>query len=120
MASKRDTHGKSEATASVHDALDGVEVQDIDARARRRLGIPSRIRGALVATVEQDSNAAEAGLHSTDVILEIDRHPVEDAETAVRLSEKSTGDQILLRIWSQSADGSSGTRFLIVDNLKHK
>jgi serine protease Do len=73
-----------------------------------------------VVNVEQDSNAAEAGLHPTDVIIEIDRHPVANAEEAVQLSEKAAGDQILLRIWSQAGDGAGRTRFLIIDNVKHK
>src|SRR5207302_655340 len=44
------------------DVLDGVEVTDIDATARRELNIPRALRGALVTNVAPDSNAAEAGL----------------------------------------------------------
>ena len=109
-----------ERDSSTHDALDGVEVGDVDAAARRQLDIPSRVRGALVLSVEQDSNAAEAGLRPTDVILEIDRHPVANAAQAVQWSEKASGDQILLRIWSQAGGDSGSSRFLIVDNVKHK
>ena len=109
-----------EKSSSSHDALEGVEVADVDARARRRLEIPTRVHGALVMNVEQDSNAAEAGLRPTDVILEIDRHAVTNAEEAVRLSDQAAGDQILLRVWSQAGDGAGRTRFLIVDNVKHK
>jgi len=109
-----------EGVASAHDALDGVEVADLDTRARRRLEIPAQVHGALVVDVGQESNAAEAGLRPTDVILEIDRHPVTNAEEAVRLSERAAGNQILLRVWSQAGDGAGRTRFLIVDNLKHK
>jgi serine protease Do len=106
---------------SKYDGLDGVVVEDLGARARRELGIPANIRGALVASVDQDSNAAEAGLRQYDVILEIDRHPVTNPDAAVELSEKAKGDQILLRVWSQSGEGGpGGTRFLPVDNTKHK
>jgi len=110
----------NDAAAPGHDGLDGVEVADLDARARRRLEIPGRIRGALVVNVDQDSNAGEAGLRPTDVILEIDRHPVATAEEAVRLSEKSTADQVLLRVWNSTGEGGGRTRFVIVDNLKRK
>ncbi|MGO8675730.1 MAG: Do family serine endopeptidase [Limisphaerales bacterium] len=106
---------------SKYDALDGVEVTDLDAGARRQFGIPANLRGALVASVEQDSNAAEAGLRPGDIILEIDRHPVASADEAVELSEKARGDQILLRVWSESGEGGpGGTRYLSVDNFKHK
>ncbi|HXP60631.1 MAG TPA: DegQ family serine endoprotease [Dongiaceae bacterium] len=103
------------------DALDGVEVIDLDARTRRQFDIPANFHGALVVTVEQDSNAAEAGLRPGDVILEIDRHPVANADAAVELSEQVKGDLILLRLWSLSNDGGpGGTRYLAVDNIKHK
>ena len=103
------------------DALDGVEVIDLDARTRRQFDIPANIFGALVVNVDQDSNAAEAGLRLGDVILEIDRHPVANANAAVELSEKAKGDQILLRVWGQPSEGGpAGTHYLPVDNIKHK
>src|SRR5437763_19856 len=37
------------------DALDGVEVADLDSRARNQFDIPNNIHGALVTNVEQDS-----------------------------------------------------------------
>jgi serine protease Do len=105
-----------ERSPSKFDALDGVEVQDLDSRMRRQLEIPSNVRGALVSNVEPESNAAEAGLRPGAVIIEIDRQPVADAEAAVALSEKAKGEQILLRIWTQGG----GARYLPVDNLKRK
>jgi serine protease Do len=103
------------------DALEGVEVTDLDARWRRQFDIPANIRGALVLNVQQDSNAAEAGLRPGEVILEIDRHPVTNADAAVQMSEQAKGDQILLRVWSPPSGGAPGaTRFLVVDNIKHK
>jgi serine protease Do len=101
------------------DALDGVEVTDLDARARREADIPGNIRGALVANVDQDSNAAEAGLRAGDVIIEINRQPVRNADEAVALSEKVKGDSILLRIW-RGGEGRGATLFLTVDNTKRK
>src|SRR5439155_2042950 len=65
------------------DALDGVEVADLDARMRRRLDIPNAVRGALVSNVDQDSNAGEAGLRAGDVILEVNRQPVHSADEAI-------------------------------------
>ncbi|PYJ00462.1 MAG: hypothetical protein DME25_20630 [Verrucomicrobia bacterium] len=102
------------------DALDGVEVADLDARGRRQADIPKDIHGALVTSVEQDSNAADAGLRTGDVITEISRQAVHSADEAVTLSEKAKGDQILLRIWRAGGGGRGGTLYMSVDNTKRK
>ena len=101
------------------DSLEGVEVTDIDAQARREAGVPDNIRGALVTGVDQDSNAAEAELRAGDVIVEINRQPVRNADDAVALSEKAKGDRILLRIW-RGGEGGGGMLWLTVDNTKRK
>ena len=69
--------------------------------------------------MDQDSNAAEAGLRAGDVIIAINRQPVRNADEAVALSEKAKGDRILLRIW-RSGEGRGGMLFLTVDNMKRK
>jgi serine protease Do len=103
------------------DSLDGVEVSDLDARTRRENDFPADLKGAVVSNVDQDSNAAEAGLRQGDVILEIDRHAVHSADEAVTSSEKAKGDHILLRIWRrESGGGRGGTLYLSVDNVKRK
>jgi serine protease Do len=103
------------------DALDGVEVADLDGRLRRQFNIPNEIRGALVTNVAEDSNAAEAGLRPGDVILEINRKPVQSADDAVELSNSATGKTILLRVWSRAMGGGiGGSRYLTVDNTKRK
>jgi serine protease Do len=110
-----------EHSQSGTDALDGVEVTDLDGRVRRQVDIPRNVQGALVSNVSQDSNAAEAGLRPGDVILEIDHHSVTSSDEAVQLAEKAKGDQILLRVWSRPAGrGPGGTKFLPVDNTKRK
>ena len=95
------------------DALDGVTVSDIDAAVRRQLGLPASSKGALVAAVEDTSAAYEAGLREGDVILEINRKTVRDADEAVKLSENIKDKRILLRVWSRGA-----SRFLVVDESK--
>jgi serine protease Do len=98
------------------DALDGVEVADLDNRTRQQFTIPNNVRGALVTDVDDQSNAAEAGLRPGDVILEINRQPVRSAQDAVDLSEKAEGERILLRVWSSRGGGPGGTRYIVVDN----
>jgi serine protease Do len=106
------------------DALDGVEVtdlSDLDARTRRQNDIPKNIEGALVTSVQPDSNSAEAGLKAGDIIVAINREPVHSANEAVTLSDKAKGDQILLRVWRANAGGGGGGMlYLTVDNVKHK
>ncbi|MCX7824806.1 MAG: DegQ family serine endoprotease [Verrucomicrobiae bacterium] len=92
------------------DPLDGVAVEDLDARSRREFDIPSHVRGALVTDVDPASPAAAAGLREGDVILEINRQPVNNADEAVHLSERIRGDRVLLRIWSRG-----GSRYVIVE-----
>jgi serine protease Do len=108
-----------ERDQSKTDALDGVEVTDLDAQARRKAEVPSNVRGALVTNVDQDSNAAEAGLHAGDVIVELNHQTVRNSDDAVALSEKAKGDRILLRVW-RGGEGGGGMLYLSVDNAKRK
>ena len=50
------------------------------------------------------------GLRPGDVILEINRQSVKNAEDAIRLTENPKDKTTLLRIWS-----NGGTRYLVVD-----
>ncbi len=97
------------------DALDGVEVTDLTPDVRRQNHIDREVAGALVSSVDEDSNSAKAELKQGDVILEINRHPVRNADEAVELSKQAQGRHVLLRVWR---DG--GTLFLTVDNQKRK
>lgn len=96
------------------DALDGVEVQDIDGDARRYLKIPNAIHGALVTGVAQGSNSADAGLKRGDVIEEINHQPVASAEAAIQICKQAKGDWIFLKVWQH---GLGYTRYLSVDNM---
>ena len=103
--------------SSKTDALDGVTVADVDASVREELHIPAAIHGAIVGSVDRDSNSYDAGLRRTDIIVEINHQPVASSDDAVRLCKSAKGDQILLKIW-RLRGGFGGTRFLSVDNTK--
>ena len=109
---------KLQSNSSTTDSLDGVTVDDLNRAIRRELGAPSSLQGALVREVSQDSNAAQAGLARGDVILEINHHPVIDADSAVRWCEAAKGDHILLKVWHRFPGDLAHTRFLSVDNTK--
>jgi serine protease Do len=109
----------SDSGSSMADALDGVTVQDLNQGIRQQIKVPGDIRGALVTDVDQDSNSAESGLQRGDVIVEINRQPVNNADDAVKLCRQAKGDQILLKFWRRTGD-LAGTRYLSVDNTKKK
>src|SRR5215203_4651942 len=97
------------------DALDGVEVTDLDRATRRQANIPTEVQGALVTSVDPSSKAAEAGLRPGDVIAEINRQKVRNAQEAIDLSGKvDDTKQILLRVWSTGRNGG-GTRYVVVE-----
>ena len=95
------------------DTLNGVAVTDADAAARKQLGLPEHVKGAIVSQVTPDSAAYEAGLREGDVIQEINKHPVTGAADAIKMSQNSTDKITLLRVWSKN-----GSHYLVVDESK--
>jgi serine protease Do len=102
----RNDQGDAEDTDTLH----GVGVADLDARTRRQFDVPDNIKGALVTEVDPGSAAADAGLKPGDVITSINRHPVKNAEDAVRLTSRSKEKTTLLHVWSER-----GSRYVVVD-----
>ena len=90
--------------------LNGVTVGDLDQQSRRQFELPANLNGAVVTDVAPDSPAAEAGLKPGDVIQEINRKSVKNAEDAVHMTEKSDTKKTLLRVWS-----GGGSHYVIVD-----
>ncbi len=95
------------------DSLNGVTVSDIDGRARNQLELPQNIKGAVITEVDQDSAAYEAGLRPGDVIVEINRKPVTNADQAVKLTENVKNKTVLVKVWSKG-----GSRYVVVDENK--
>lgn len=105
---------RSEPEEAAPDSFQGIEVNDLDGRARRRYSIPNYVRGALVNNVDPDSPAAEK-LRPGDVILEIERKPVTSADEAITLSDEYKGGKVLLRVWSQGS-----TKYVFLDVPKEE
>ena len=114
---KRQPGSKEVAKADTdsHDTgtLNGVGVGNLDEQARKQFEVPEKVKGAVVTEVKPESAAAEAGLKAGDVIQEINRKPVKNAEDAVRLTENASDKTTLLRVWREG-----GSRFVVVDESK--
>lgn len=94
--------------------LDGVVVEDLNARTRRQFNVPTQVEsGAIVVDVDGESAAAAAGLRPGEVILEIDHQPVANADEAVEAGRAAKEDQVLLRVW-----GGGRSRYVVVKNDK--
>jgi serine protease Do len=107
--------GKRESAEEDSDALNGVEVGDITPAARRQFDLPNRLQGALITNVDPDSASYEAGLRQGDVLQEIDRKPVKNAEEAVEISKHVKTKKTLVLVWSH---GTSS--YVMVDEGKAK
>jgi len=100
--------------ADTGDVTDGITVDDVSAEARQQYNIPSRIKGALVSDVDPSCPGYEAGLRAGDVILEINRKPVKNAQDAVAMTE-NLKDDVLIRVYSHG-----GSRFVVLKKTAEK
>ncbi len=84
----------------------GIAVNDLTPDLRQQLNIPDQVNGAAIQSVRPASPADDAGLAPGDVIQEINRHPVTNAEKFVgEVKSVQSGKSILLLVWSRG--GSS-------------
>jgi serine protease Do len=87
-----------EPAAQVEKDKVGVHLQSLTPDMARMLGMDAETKGAVVSGVEPNSRAAKAGLHAEDVIVEIDRRPVANAEEAVNALRAGGKGAHLLRV----------------------
>jgi len=80
----------------------GLAVNDLTPEMRDQLNIPKQVNGAAIQSVRPASPAEDAGLSPGDVILEVNRHPVQNAEKFVgEVHATPAGKDILLLVWSR-------------------
>ena len=88
----------------------GIGLADITPDMRQQLQAPNTLHGAVVQEVRPGSPADNAGLQSGDVIVEVDRKPVDNAsEVQKALSSVPQGQDALVLVWS---NGGSTFRVL--------
>lgn len=92
-------------------ALRGVSVQALTGDIRRQLQLPEGTSGVVITDIDEDSPAAAAGLEQGDVIVQVNRHPVNTVAEFNRFVRESNGDSTLLLVKRGQA-----TQFLVVPN----
>ncbi len=93
-------------------ALEGVSVQALNSDLRRELQLPEGTTGVVITDLSDDSPAAQAGLQTGDVIVQVNHRPVNtvaEFNTAVR--QGASRDSTLLLV-----KRGQGTSFVVVPN----
>jgi serine protease Do len=79
----------------------GVSVGDLSDDVRGQMNIPAQVKGAAVESVRPGSPADDSGLAPGDVIQEVNRKPVQNAQQfADDVRTIPAGKDILLLVWS--------------------
>ncbi|HEV2990297.1 MAG TPA: PDZ domain-containing protein, partial [Candidatus Angelobacter sp.] len=88
----------------------GIGLDNLTPELREQLQLPSEAHGAVVTNVQPGSSADNAGLARGDVIVEVNRHKVENAADVKReLGNTPAGQDALVLVWS---NGGSTFRVL--------
>ncbi|RYZ01597.1 MAG: Do family serine endopeptidase [Myxococcales bacterium] len=83
--------------ATTGGALDGVTLEELTPEHRRTLGLSADVqRGVVITDLEARSAAAKAGLRPGDVVLELNRAPVDSLAKFKEQYAKASGDVLLL------------------------
>jgi serine protease Do len=84
----------------------GVALQNLSGDLREQLQLPENVKGVVVAQVVPGSPADNAGITRGDVILEVNRHPVQSADDVKReLGNVPQDKDAMVLVWSNG--GSS-------------
>jgi serine protease Do len=75
--------------------MDGLGLKNLDDEMRKRLHVAPEIQGVVIAQVTPGSKAAQAGLHSGDIVLSVDRKPVTNEKQAEKLYRAVKGPKLL-------------------------
>jgi serine protease Do len=88
----------------------GLAVDNLTPDVRQQYNVPDRVHGAAIQSVRPGSAAEDAGLAPGDVILQVNRRPVDGADGFVNaIHTVPAGKDILLLVWS-----NGGTSYLVL------
>jgi len=88
----------------------GVSVSNLTQDLRQQYNIPDSVNGVVIQSVRPGSPADDAGLSAGDVVLGVDRHPVDNADAFVnQVHAAPAGKDVLLLVWA-----NGGSSYLVV------
>jgi serine protease Do len=88
----------------------GLGLSDLSPEMREQIQAPSEVKGAVVEQVQPGSSADNAGLQQGDVIVSVNRKPVQSAaDVQQALASVGKGQDALVLVWS---NGGSSFRVL--------
>jgi serine protease Do len=93
-------------------ALDGVSVEALNSNIREQLQLPEGTSGVIITDVDEDSAASAAGLHSGDVIVQVNHRDVKsvaDFNAAVKAGAARESTLLLVK-------RGPGSAFVVVPN----
>lgn len=94
----------------------GMEVQQLTPELAQRLGFDSKAKGVVISAVQPGSPADEANLRPGDLIVEANRHKVEDLQGYQQaMKGMKPGDNMLLLV-----QRDSGTFFVVLQPSKNQ
>jgi serine protease Do len=93
-------------------ALKGLSVQALTRELRQQLQLPEGTQGVVITDVDPDSSASAAGLQQGDIVVQVDRKPVNSVSefnAAVKASASRESTLLLVK-------RVQGTQFVVVPN----
>jgi serine protease Do len=93
----------------------GLSVRALDSEVARRLGTPAEMRGVVVWRVDAVGAAADTDVERGDVILEIDRQPIQSLDDYERLVKAARPGEVLTIYLYKSATGQRQLSTIRVD-----
>jgi len=78
------------------DALEGVNVENLDADTAHQLGLPASTKGVVVTGIDPSSPKADSGLREGDVIQEVNHKPVRNVAEFKQAMQKAANANLLL------------------------
>lgn len=105
--------GQGSAEGASSKAMEGVQVENLTPDIAQQLNLPASAHGVVVASVDQSSAAAEAGLQRGDVIVEVNHKAVNNMAD-FRAAMAGAGNQPVLLLVRPAAQ-SNVTEYILVE-----